>query len=104
VRWRALRRRRRRSRHLAWRWHWCAIWVRRLPVNGVLSVGGNSSTALGFVGYILSLVGAAESNDLIARMLDVAPAHHVRAKYVAGMALNCGSARPNAGCLTLTKR
>ena len=44
---------------------------------------------LGLCGTDLSLVGeAAESNDLIARMLDVAPAHHARAMYVADMALN----------------
>jgi adenylate cyclase len=54
-----------------------------------LSLGGTSTNALGFVIGILSLVGeAAESNDLIARMLDLAPAHHCRAMYVAHMALN----------------
>jgi adenylate cyclase len=54
-----------------------------------LLVGGNSSNALGFVALTLSLVGeAAESNDLIARMLDLAPAHHARAVWVTHMALN----------------
>ena len=54
-----------------------------------LSLGGTSTNALGFVIGILSLVGeAAESNDLIARKLDLAPAHHCRALDVAHMALN----------------
>jgi adenylate cyclase len=72
-----------------------ALALARDPVGAVasgrraLSVGGNSSNALGFVVGILSLVGeAAESNELIARKLDVAPAHHCRALDVAHMALN----------------
>jgi adenylate cyclase len=54
-----------------------------------LSIDGNSANVLAAMATVLSLAGGAgEANDVIARVLDLAPAHYYRSALLAHMALN----------------